>query len=238
MTCRSALTFMALLAAGPALAQGTSGASLQPSIAVDGEAAATVRPDIAILSLGVVTQRPRALDAAAENAKVVANVVEAIRAEGIGPGDVATTSIGLSPVVDASGSGAKKPSAYEASNELSVKVRQVDRAGILLATLIERGVDIVQHVSFEVEGEAALRDGLRADAARDARRRAETYASALGLRLGRVLDIRPGQSRGIAQDYRMATAMAPVTIESGRQTLTEQVSVTFALGPGVLPDAK
>jgi len=41
MTSRSALTLFALLAAGPAPAQGTTGASLQPSIAVDGEAAAS-----------------------------------------------------------------------------------------------------------------------------------------------------------------------------------------------------
>ena len=244
---RIALALVALATTLPTLAGNAMAAPAEPTIVVEGEATAEVVPDIAILSLGVALQRPRAPEVADADAKAVARVVASLTQMGIKPEDIRTTAVELSPVTDEPKTGAPKVVAYRAVTQLRVKVQPVDRAGPVQAKLIDDGVNTIDGVSFAIGGEAALRDRLKGDAARDARRQAELYAAALGVTLGRVLDIRPDRVGGrpniVAAPASVVSRMAaePMPIEAGHETVTERVSVTFALvegEPGKAPSSK
>lgn len=233
---RAALLSLAMMIVTPALADDPPVQSRLATIVIEGEASADVVPDTATVSLGVVTDRPRASDAIGENGRAVATVVASIRAGGVDAKDIATTEIGLTPVFEqpksGSSSAAPRIVGYEARNALTFKVRLGDGLGALLGKLVDDGANAVDGLSFSNADEAAVHDRLRGEAARDARREAEIYAGGLGLKLGRVLDITPQQSAGFQpQGATIARRAAPVPIEAGQRRLTERVSVTFELVP-------
>ncbi len=66
-----------------------------PHIVVVGHAHTEVAPDYAVLSLAVVTERPKAAAAAAANAEAAQAVIDAIKAQGIDPKDVQTSEVSL-----------------------------------------------------------------------------------------------------------------------------------------------
>ncbi|MGB7125614.1 MAG: SIMPL domain-containing protein [Methylovirgula sp.] len=67
---------------GAAVAQAALKDSV-PHVTVVGRASTEVVPDIAVLSLAVVTEKPTAKEAAAENAQAAQALVDEIKAQGI-----------------------------------------------------------------------------------------------------------------------------------------------------------
>ena len=204
-----------------------------PTITIEGAATATLAPDTATLSLGVVTTRAKASDAVAENSRALANALAAIKTQGILPDAITTTALELSAVTDEPKVGPPKVVGYRARNQIEVHIRTSTDIGALTATLIDKGINSVDDLRFSSSEEVATRERLRGEAAANARHEAEIYTSALGLRLGRVLGIKPEAAPG--QPFRMQSglvariASAPVPVEAGRSSLTERVSVTFEL---------
>ena len=90
--------------------------------------------------------------------------------------------------------------------------------------------------SFEVSNAEAVTDDLRGEAAKDARRKAEIIAGALGVRLGRVLDVRTDGAAARPM-FRAPSAAAvraggmPPPVESGLERLSADVTVTFEIAP-------
>lgn len=214
-----------------------------PSITTTGEASIEVVPNIAILSLGIETERPKAADAANDNAKATAAVVADIKAEGIDARDIATLGVTLEPVydetTDANGRVVKRTlRGYQARNDLSVKVRRIDKAGALAQQWIAKGANAFGGVEFDYDQKEAKYDALRGDAVRDALRKATSYTNGLQIRLGRVLSIatpggynsRPGGAATMSARAapKQAESVA-IPIEPGVQTLSIEVEVSWEL---------
>jgi uncharacterized protein YggE len=213
-----------------------------PSITTTGEASVEVVPNIAILSLGVETERPKAADAAAENARATQAVVADIKAQGIEARDIRTLGVTLSPVydetTDPNGRVARRTlRGYRARNELSVKVRQVEKAGALAQQWIGKGANDFAGIEFDYDQKEAKYDALRGDAVRDALRKATSYTTGLGVRLGRVLSIASpgGYPRPVAAALggRLAKSdgAVPIPVEPGVETLRVEVQVSWELAP-------
>ncbi|HEX4765327.1 MAG TPA: SIMPL domain-containing protein [Lichenihabitans sp.] len=225
-----------VFAAMPAVAEEATAARPVPSIIVEGHASVPVVPDVVVVTLGVESERPRAADAAADNNRTGQALMETIKAAGIEPRDVATTSVGLEPVYDTPPKGVARLTGYRASIVLQVRVRPVDKAGPLIGALTDKGANSIESVDFVVSPDPRRDDQLRIDAIRDARHRAETYAGAIGVKLGRVLQIMPGEvpvPEPRRFDYRAKLAMAapapPVPLAAGEERQQAQVSVTFEI---------
>jgi uncharacterized protein YggE len=214
-----------------------------PSITTTGEASVEVVPNIAILSLGVETERPTAAAAAAENARAAQAVVADIKAQGIDARDIKTLGVTLAPVydetIDANGRVTKRTlRGYQARNDLSVKLRQIEKAGALAQQWIAKGANDFAGIEFDYDQKEAKYDALRGDAVRDALRKATSYTNGLGIRLGRVLAIVSpgGYPRAMAaapMGARVAKSdgATPIPIEPGVQTLRVEVQVSWELAP-------
>jgi len=212
-----------------------------PSITTTGMARAEVIPDIATISLGVETERVTAAEAASENARAAQAIVGEIKAQGIEPRDIRTVSVTLSPVYDethdANGRLVKRTlRGYSARNALSVRVRQIEKAGPLAQKLMEKGVNLFQGVAFDYEQKELKYDALRGEAVRDALRKANSYVNGLGIRLGRVLSIgQPGRYSGEADmspralNAQAAPPSVAVPVEPGVQVLMSEVEVIWEL---------
>ncbi len=212
-----------------------------PSVTTTGTASVEVVPDVATIRLGVVTERPKAADAARENAAAAQAVVAEIKAQGVDAKDLETRSVALTPVYDETRDGDGRATkrvlrGYSARNELAVRVRQIGKVGDLVARWIDKGANRLEAISFDVEQKDVKVEALRVEAVRDALRKAQSYVSGLGIRLGRVLSIAPPSS-GYAPappSVALARAAAPdgpvaVPVEPGVQTLRTEVEVTWEL---------
>jgi uncharacterized protein YggE len=229
------------LAAAEARAQEIWPRNFAPSITTTGTASAEVVPNIATISLGVETERPTAAEAANENARAAQAIIAEIKAQGIDPRDVKTVSVTLSPVYDdtreANGRVTKQTlRGYAARNDLSVRVRQIEKAGALARLWIEKGANSFTGIEYDYDQKEPKYDALRGEAVRDALRKANSYVNGLGVKLGRVLEIAAPsyQGGGAAQAAPLARAVPheaaiAIPIEPGVETLRTEVQVTWEL---------
>lgn len=211
-----------------------------PAITVTGVASTEVVPNIAILSLGVATEKPKAQDAANENASMAQKLVATMKAQGVDARDIRTQSVTLTSVYDeerdANGRVSQKTlRGYSAATEFIVRVRNTDKAGTLAQQFMDGGANIFKGITFDYDQKEQKFDGLRADAARDALRKANIYVTALGLRLGRALVIAPSNAQPMPGPMRatafsdMDRAAPPVPVEPGIETLRSEVEVVWEL---------
>ena len=229
--------------ATPALASAEALKDSTPNITVTGAAVEDATPDRATLLLGVVTERPSAAEAAAENARAAQAVVAELEAQGVEAADIRTVGVTLEPFVSDEPAprpgAAKRPQrGFRARNELSVTIKALDKAGKIAGQLIDKGANEIQGVTFEVSDAEARLVKLRAAAIKDAERRAGVYVEAASLKLARVLEIRPeadeplerAQTRVATFGGEMAaTAPAVIPLRPGAQKLVARVTVTGAL---------
>jgi uncharacterized protein YggE len=238
----------AVMASSAARAQddegGTTALDDTPHITITGTASTEVVPDIAEISLGVSTERPRAADAANETARIAHDIVEAAKAQGVESRDIRTQSVTLTQVFDTvtDSNGrytGRKPRGFSASNIIVLRVRALDKAGALAQSLIDKGATQFNGISFSVEHPERVMDTLLASAVRDAKRQAEIAVGAAGVKLGRVLLIERPEAKGGGPVFRSravpmamaAPAAAPMPVEAGTQTLSNEMTVTWAVEP-------
>ncbi len=211
-----------------------------PSITTTGVASTEVVPDIATISIGVDTERPHAADAARENARATQAIVGEIKAQGIEAKDIRTLSITLSPVYDetsdANGHIKRSMRGYAARNLISVRIRDVTKAGALASQLMDKGANNFEGIEFDYSQKDAKYEALRGDAVRDALRKANSYVGAVGIKLGRILEIAtqppPEPVTGAMSPRMLGAARAPapaIPVEPGVQTLRTEVQVTWEL---------
>jgi len=209
-----------------------SGEEPAPSITVIGSGAASGASDTAEVNAGVVTQAATASQAMGQNSAAMEQVLKALTALGIADRDIHTTNVSVVPVRAPPQPGRQQPSpivGYEVTNQVHVKVRNLAALGRLLDTLVSQGANTLGDIGFSIADPAPLLEQARTKAIADARQKAQVYASAAGVKLGRVIFIRdttPGLPRPMAA--RMMTSAA-VPIAPGEQELEVSVSVTYAL---------
>jgi uncharacterized protein YggE len=225
-----ALTLSALVAVVPGIRAAEESA---PSITVVGTATVAGRPDTADVTAGVVTQAATAAQALADNGVAMEKVLKVIADLGIAPRDVQTTGISVAPQRAQPRPGSMQPPnivGYEVSNQVHVKVRDLAALGRLLDAIVGQGANTLGGISFSIADPTPLLQQARARAVADALAKAQVYATAAGVKLGRVMAIRdattPGMPRPVAARM-LATAAVPVAV--GEQELEASVSVTYAI---------
>jgi uncharacterized protein len=197
-----------------------------PSVSVTGEATVSSAPDIAILQAGVSSQAKNARDAMAASGKQMAAVLAALKESGIAEKDIQTSRLRLEPVREQN----KNPAAIiavEGTILLSVRIREVGKSADILDKMIGAGANLVTGINFEVSEASKLLDQARVEAISDAKRKAEIYAKAAGVALGRPLSISEGY---ISRPKHQAMAMrAAMPVAAGEETIGITVSVAYEL---------
>lgn len=202
-----------------------------PVIRVTGEAQSTSNPDLLQLQVAVVTRDPSAQNASSENARVVAAVLQSLRSV-LGAGSsVTTVDYSLGPDYSQVRDQAEmRPTGYVARNSLRVETADLNKAGALIDAAIAAGANDIGGVLYTLRDQSKLRADALAQAARDARAKAETLAQAMGIRLGSVRKMEDTYSMpGPMYDARAELAAGnPATpIVNGPVRLRAVVTVTF-----------
>lgn len=198
-----------------------------PVISVTGEASVTARPGLARIDAGVASVGKTAREAIAANSAAMAKVLAAIKGAGFEERDVRTSQLSLQPQYAERPAAAAPITSYRASNRLSLTLHDVGRLADTVDALVAAGVNEIDDIGFAAEDASQLLDAARKEAFRDARRKAEIYASAAGIGLGAPLRIEEtGATPAATRDWAMPSA-APIA--PGVETRHVSVSVSFAI---------
>jgi uncharacterized protein YggE len=203
----------------------------EKTVTVTGEATVGVAPDTAIIRIGVSSQEKTAREAGEANARQMTSVLAAIKASGIAERDIQTSRLSLQPQYDPNKGGTPRLTGFQANNQVTVRIRDIDSLPTVLDRAIGAGANEMSGIEFVVSEQSRLLDQARDDAIVDARRKAELYAKAAGAKLGHVVSISeegpaPPQPRPMQAMRAGAVPVAP-----GEQTLRAIVSVSYELTP-------
>jgi uncharacterized protein YggE len=203
-----------------------------PSITVVGSGRAAAPPDTAEVTAGVVTQAATAAQALTQNNAGMERVLKALTGLGIAERDVRTSSVSVMPQRAELQPGRQQAPAivgYEVTNQVHVKVRNIAILGRLLDTLVGQGANALGGIAFSVADPAPLLADARTRAIADARRKAEAYTAAAGVKLGRVIFIRDATPEMPRFASARMVASSGVPVAPGEQELEASVSVTYGL---------
>src|SRR5690606_35796157 len=168
-----------------------------------------------------------------QNAQQMDKVLAAIKAAGIAERDVQTSGVNLSPRYRHDDNEAPKITGYQASNTVSLKVRDIAALGKVLDALAAQGANQINGPSFEIDQPEPVYDEARLKALAKAQARAKTYAEALNLQVRRIVSISEGGNafqpmpmKAMAMmDRAESTPIAP-----GENSVSVNLEVVFELG--------
>lgn len=189
----------------PAAAQTT--ADVPPfSIRVLGEATVTAEPDQVQIDIGVTTQADSAQRAAADNAQRTDRVVAELKKLLGTDGTIRTVGYSVRPEYRYPREGREPQIAgYAATNVVRVTTSRLQNTGDVIDAAVKSGANRVQRIEFGLRDEGAVYARALQEAARRARTEAAALASALDLRIVRVLSAVEQATPNVVTD-RFATA--------------------------------
>ena len=207
------------------------------TLSVAGTGTAYLVPDIAYLYLGVHTEKLTAAEAVAENNTQTQGVISALTDFGIDAKDIRTTNFSIWPMdkYDPATGQPTGQKTYAVDNTVYVTLRDLDKLGDLLDTIVQAGANTVNSIQFDVaDKDAALKDA-RAAAVKDATAKAQELAAAAGIQLGELrsvsfLDNQPypifdGKGGGGGASAEAAS----VPIQPGQLTFNVTVNMSYEI---------
>jgi len=240
---KSAFALMALGAAAlpmAALAQtSVTIAETAPVVTLNVTQSVEAAPDVATVGTGVQTRAPTAQAAMQANAAQTEKLIAALAKAGIAKKDIQTSGITLNAQYDYSNNNGQSPTprfiGYEASNQLSVRLRDIKRVGASLDAMVAAGATSISGPTFSIDDPAPLLAQARGAALKSAKAQADFYAQAAGYRSARLVSIAESNSGGqppmpMLQSARFKADAAPVTpVEPGQVSASVTLTVQYAL---------
>jgi uncharacterized protein YggE len=202
-----------------------------PGLTARGEAVVRVEPDVAFISTGVLTRGQTAQAAQDENTRLMAAVIQAIRAAGVAEQDIRTSGVALHPVYD------RQPNAitgYQAVNTVRITVQDVAKTGGILDAAVTAGANQASNVQFGLKDDSAPRRQAFGEAVKAARADADAMAAAAGLRIVGVQSLVDESAGGPTSPEFGRVAMAapasagPVPVQPGQLAVTARVRVVYS----------
>ena len=235
-TTLASLTLAALLA-HPAVAQDQFA---RPSMTISGHGEVSASPDTAYVTSGVTTQGETAREALDANTAAMTQLIETLTAAGIERRDIQTSGFSVQPnyvysdARDANGySLPPRISGYTVSNNVSIRVRALDKLGAILDQSVTVGANTIGGITFAVADPTHLYDEARRLAFADALRKARLYADAARVELESIRMISETPAYAPPQPYMMREAAmaadAAVPVEAGELTFAIDVTVTWEI---------
>jgi uncharacterized protein YggE len=147
-------------------------------------------PDIVTVGAGVTTQARTAVEAMRTNATAMQSVIDRIKALGVAERDIQTTGINLGAMYDYNQQTQRQVfRGYQASNRVSVKLRDIQRTGEVLDALVAAGATDLSGPDWSIDDDTSARAQARRQAMETARAQALEYARAAGYSDLRLLEV-------------------------------------------------
>jgi len=225
----------------PALAQSMAGSAehhmqAPPYLSLSAYGEVKVAPDKASINFGVQTEATTAEEAMRQNAQYMERVMAALRRAGIAERDIQTSGLNLSAQYDYQPDQPPRLRGYQATNRVTVTVRDLSRVGTTADAVVSAGVNQIDGISFGLTDRTAAEDQARRLAVQDLQRKASLYSQALGVQLAGIRGLSEGSSMSVSPPMPYARGMvamesadASTSVSPGELTVRVDISGVYDL---------
>ncbi|TSD02920.1 MAG: hypothetical protein Athens071416_439 [Parcubacteria group bacterium Athens0714_16] len=170
---------------------------MQGTINIEGKGEVFAAPDIATFSFTVSEKAKTVKEAQEAVTKKMNGILESLKNSEIDEKDIATGGYNIYPEYDYEKincfaypcpQGKSIIVGYNVSHNITLKIRDLDKVGSILTDLGGLGASDVSGVSFSIDKQDELKTQARDMAIENAKTKAEELASALGVKLVRVVN--------------------------------------------------
>lgn len=209
--------------------QGTS-----QIMSVSGTGHVTAIPDVATINIGVVSKGTQPNDVKNENNKKMNQVIDFVKAQGVDPKNITTTTLNLYPLFNYDNS-QKNITGYQAEQTITVKIEGINKEMLqkIADGVVNQGANQIQGINFSFKDIDQWKSLARKNAIENAESKAKQLASDAHLRLGRIINVSESKNEGLTSTvYGAANAnflsksVAP-TIEPGSQNIDEMLTLLY-----------
>jgi uncharacterized protein len=228
-----------LVAMGLAIALAAVPEQPRRTLVVTGTAEVAVKPDICYISFGVETfHKKSAREAYRSNAELMNALSAAVKAVGIEPKDLQTSSFTVTPQYHFDDDGHRRVfDGYRVYQSLDANVRDLEKASAVLDAGMDAGATQVNNVTFAVENPKKYTADARVEAVKAAQAKAQSMADLAGVKLGKPISISESEPGGYNQYYaqsnvafdRAAGGEETPSLQPGQFKLTRTVYITYEI---------
>lgn len=202
------------------------------TIHVEAEAKVTAVPDIAVVTMGVQIKGETVAEVQGKSDATVGALIAKLKELGIEAKDIQTTNYNIYPKVKWTQEKGEEPDGYEANQQVTIKIRDLNQTGSVLALAGTVGANTVQGVQFMIDDPENFRSQARDEALRKAGQKARDLARSLGVSLVDVVsynefDANGSDFGGYLRADGFGGGGAPV--QSGSTDVVMRVSVTYEI---------
>ncbi len=208
---------------------GTSDTRRATRITVGGDSIVQAQPDTAILTISVVTQARRAIDAQQENATKTDAVIQALKAVAGTGAEIKTSGYSVQPQRVYRENQPPTITGYEARNTVTVTLSDLKKVGTVIDAASQAGSNDISGIAFTLREDRPARDRALQQATQEAMSKAEVIARALGRKVTRIVEvqeegfIRPPQPVYQAEAFMAKRDSVATPIEVGSLDITSRV---------------
>ena len=192
---------------------------------------------MATLGAGVVTTATTADQALKANSISMNAVFAALTKAGIPAKDLQTDGLNIIPQYKYAENQAPVVTGYQATNSVTITLRDLSKVGPVIDTLVSQGANQINGPHFGIEDKDALMDKARSEAVKKARRRADIYAGAAGVKVVRLVSLNEQSAFMPQTPYPAIRAMAAemssaaTPVSPGELTLNLSINATYEVTP-------
>lgn len=211
----------------------------QDRFSVNGSGVVYAKADIANITVGLKTDTKKtAAEATSESTDKMNAIINSLQTLEIDNKDIKTTDYSLRPVYSWLENRGQVLQGYEVSQNVNVKVRDLDKIGEVIAKTTEQGANQIGNVSFTIDDEYELKNQARELAIEKAKEKANLMAEQTGMKLGKVKSVyenvdnySPMPMYANAKMESSADAMggglASPSIQTGQNEIRVEVTLTY-----------
>ena len=213
-------------------------------INISGEGSVLAIPDVAEFGFSVTYEADTVSEAQDEVAKKMEEIISFLKKEGIEDRYIKTIGYSVYPRYEWRSSLRPELSygtdrervlvGYEVTHSTEVFVKEMEKVGVLVGGVGERGVTNISGVRFSVEDEEGLKRESRKKAIDDAEQKAKELARDLGVRIVRIVDFNeyemfyPSFMRSGVMAEDLAFGVEP-SFEPGEEEIKTRVQITYEI---------
>ncbi|MBI2459649.1 MAG: SIMPL domain-containing protein [Parcubacteria group bacterium] len=164
------------------------------SISITGEGRITGVPDVAKIQLGYSIEKSTVAEAQKDNAGKMNGIIDKLKKDfKIDPKDIQTANYYISPQYNWN-NGKQTLRSYLVSQNLNVKVKQMDKVSAIIEAAGAIGLNQVGNLTFETDNPEQLKQAARAKALAQAKEKAEALSRIVGVKLGKIISFSESSS--------------------------------------------
>ncbi len=209
------------------------------ALTVQGSATVELDAEYATLSVGVDTESVNVADAQQENARLMEQVIAALRDAGCAPEDMKTGGFNVyTSYAYAYGDGGaeSRTVVYHVSNSLIITVRDISQIGAYIDAAGNAGANQMNSLTFHSSSQSEAYDRALTLACADAKAQAELLADALGVKITGIVSVTVprdtvvyARAAGAMKTNAAADEGASTAILAGDLSVSATVQVVFGI---------